>query len=273
MKMCTFLMPNMSRCAAAVLTFSPLFLLVCPSSALVHSSRENLSSKLGLHRPLPLRSPQAQAIPELSRKPLQDTVLLEDKGLEHLRGGAGKKMGGKNMGLVLLFLSLLYMPRAMSFCKARFDPRSKKIQGLGCGVSLPATNMAVLAGIGLVLVNSRQFDRHGRSKFKMRLTGSVVIILGMFLVFAHAEAASLSMYSKVNAYIGLILEWWGFVSLFYNFTPRLVAQMPRELSKTFHKLLVKAGLAKPDQPFKVDQEARQRELDRLNRWAQANQGQ
>jgi len=202
------------------------------------------------------------------------TQAAEVSTLEHLRGGAGiaKKMGGKNLGLLVILLSLLYMPRAMSFCRARIDRRTQKIQGLGCGTSLPATNVAVLFGIGLVLANSRQFDRHGRSKFKMRLTGSVIIVLGMFLVFAHAEAASLSWYSKINAYIGLILEWWGFVSLFYNFTPRLVAQLPREMSKSLQKLLVKVGLAKPEQAFKVDQEARQRELDRLNRWAQANQG-
>jgi hypothetical protein len=29
----------------------------------------------------------------------------------------------------------------------------------------------------------------------------------------------------VSANLGLFFEWWGFISLFYNFTPRFVAQV------------------------------------------------
>ena len=35
---------------------------------------------------------------------------------------------------------------------------------MGCGSSLMVTNLMTLGGLGLVLMNSRQFDRHGRSK-------------------------------------------------------------------------------------------------------------
>jgi hypothetical protein len=47
-------------------------------------------------------------------------------------------------------------------------------------------NIVTLIGISLVLANSRKFDRYGRSKFKMRLTGSLIIFMGMMLVIAHA---------------------------------------------------------------------------------------
>ena len=50
----------------------------------------------------------------------------------------------------------------------------------------------------------------------------------------------MSWYAKSNAYLGLLLEWWGFISLFYNFTPRLVAQIPREVTKLMGKLTGKA---------------------------------
>ena len=54
----------------------------------------------------------------------------------------------------------------------------------------------------------------------------------------------------------------------YNFTPRFVAQIPRELSKLFNKLQGKAGMA-PAGPKVMDAEMQQKELDRLNRWAQS----
>ena len=108
-------------------------------------------------------------------------------GVTALRGGAGlaKKVGAKNIGLLTVLLSLLFVPYAMGTCHARLGP-GNKIQRLGCGPSLAITNVFTLAGIALVLANSRSFDRHGRSKFKMRLTGSIVIGLGMFLIIAHA---------------------------------------------------------------------------------------
>lgn len=158
------------------------------------------------------------------------TQAAEVSTLEHLRGGAGiaKKMGGKNLGLLVILLSLLYMPRAMSFCRARIDRRTQKIQGLGCGTSLPATNVAVLFGIGLVLANSRQFDRHGRSKFKMRLTGSVIIVLGMFLVFAHAG--------------GCLCRWFGF-GLFVLCAIGAAAQKQKACSISQHTLMVPSSTA------------------------------
>ena len=103
---------------------------------------------------------------------------------------------------------------------------------MGCGSSLTITNGMTLCGLGLVLANSRQFDRHGRSKLKMRLNGSLIVLVGMIMVLSHAEAAQHRFASRVNANLGLLLEWWGFVSLFYNFTPRFVAQIPRELERT-----------------------------------------
>ena len=108
-------------------------------------------------------------------------------GVMALRGGAGlaKKVGAKNIGLLTILLSLLFVPYAMGSCSARLG-RDMKIQRLGCGPQLAITNIFTLAGISLVLANSRSFDRHGRSKFKMRLTGSIIIGLGMFLIIAHA---------------------------------------------------------------------------------------
>lgn len=108
-------------------------------------------------------------------------------GVTALRGGAGlaKKVGAKNIGLLAILLSLLYLPYATKTCSARINGNNK-IQRLGCGPSLAITNVFTLAGIGLVLSNSRSFDRHGRSKFKMRLTGSIIIGLGMFVIIAHA---------------------------------------------------------------------------------------
>jgi hypothetical protein len=86
--------------------------------------------------------------------------------LEPLRGGAGlaKKLGLKNIGMLTVLLSLLYLPRAMGTCASRINPRSGKIERMGCGSSLMVTNLMTLGGLGLVLMNSRQFDRHGRSK-------------------------------------------------------------------------------------------------------------
>eukprot|EP00802_Teleaulax_amphioxeia_P027083 Tamp_28319.p1 GENE.Tamp_28319~~Tamp_28319.p1 ORF type:complete len:257 (-),score=57.93 Tamp_28319:48-737(-) len=194
-------------------------------------------------------------------------------GLERLRGGAGlaKKLGLKNVGMLMVLLSLLYMPRAMNTCMSRMDQRTGKITRLGCGSSLTTANIITLAGLGLVLVNSRQFDRHGRSKLKMRLNGSLTVALGMFLVVSHSEAAQHSFYSRVNANLGLMLEWWGFVSLFYNFTPRFVAQIPRELGKLYNKLAGKAGMPAAAPRAQVDEAMQQKELDRLNRWAQSQQ--
>ena len=139
---------------------------------------------------------------------------------------------------------------------------------MGCGSSLTITNGMTLCGLGLVLANSRQFDRHGRSKLKMRLNGSLIVLVGMIMVLSHAKAAQHRFASRVNANLGLLLEWWGFVSLFYNFTPRFVAQIPRELGKLFNKLQGKAGMA-PAGPKVMDAEMQQKELDRLNRWAQS----
>ena len=87
------------------------------------------------------------------------------------------------------------------------------------------------------------------------------------------EAAKLSFYSSFNTQLGLILEWWGFVSLFYNFTPRFVAQVltfyfssalmldlcqvPRELKTTMRKLMAKMGFGSGNAANKVDNETRQ----------------
>lgn len=192
--------------------------------------------------------------------------------LEPLRGGAGlaKKLGFKNIGMLMVLLSLLYLPRAMTTCMSRLNPRTGKLERMGCGSSLMITNLITLGGLALVLVNSRQFDRHGRSKLKMRLNGSLIVVVGMVLVVSHSEAAQLSFYSRVNADIGLLLEWWGFISLFYNFTPRFVAQIPREISKLYNKMAGKAGIA-PAPPKVVNEAMQQKELDRLNRWAQSQQ--
>jgi len=191
--------------------------------------------------------------------------------LEPLRGGAGlgKKLGLKNIGMLMVLLSLLYLPRAMATCHSRLT-RTGDLQKLGCGPSLTFTNFMTLSGLVLVLMNSRQFDRHGRSKLKMRLNGSIIVVLGMVMVISHAEAASNRFSSRVNANLGLMLEWWGFVSLFYNFTPRFVAQIPRELGKLYRKMMGKAGIA-PAAPKVVDEAMRQKELDRLNRWAQSQE--
>jgi hypothetical protein len=168
-------------------------------------------------------------------------------------------------------LSLLYVPRAMNTCMSRKDMFTGKISRLGCGSSLTITNLVTLAGLGLVLVNSRQFDRHGRSKLKMRLNGSLTVVFGMVLVISHSEAAKLSFYSRISANLGLFLEWWGFISLFYNFTPRFVAQIPRELGKLYNKVAGKAGMPAAPRSTHVDEAMQQKELDRLNRWAQSQQ--
>jgi hypothetical protein len=117
-----------------------------------------------------------------------------------LRGGAGiaKKLGAKNLGLLMVLLSILYAPSAMSSCTARIIPQkdgSRKIQRMGCGALFMVNNIATLVGLALVLVNSRKFDRYGRSKFKMRLTGSLIIFMGMMLVIAHAGTPATSNYS------------------------------------------------------------------------------
>jgi hypothetical protein len=112
--------------------------------------------------------------------------------LNPLRGGAGiaKKLGAKNMGLLMVLLSILYAPSAMSACSARIfyvgREQTPKIQRMGCGVLFMLNNVVTLIGLTLVLANSRKFDRYGRSKFKMRLTGSLIIFMGMMLVIAHA---------------------------------------------------------------------------------------
>ena len=113
------------------------------------------------------------------------------KTMTPLRGGAGiaKKLGGKNLGLLMVFLTILYAPSAMSSCSARIIPARdgvRKVQRMGCGPLFMINNIATLVGLALVLVNSRKFDRYGRSKFKMRLTGSLIIFIGMMLVIAHA---------------------------------------------------------------------------------------
>jgi hypothetical protein len=143
----------------------------------------------GHHRPrlnLPLRPTDAsETSSESENIQLRGAVSALRGG-----GGLGKKLGGKNIGMLIILFSLIYLPRAMSGCKARIIPAtaksSAKIQRLGCGVSLMATNLTTLAGLALVLINSRQYDRHGRSKLKMRLTGASIIGLGMMLVIAHA---------------------------------------------------------------------------------------
>ena len=105
---------------------------------------------------------------------------LVGEPLVHLRGGAGiaKKLGAKNLGLLMVLLSILYAPSAMSSCTARIIPLkdgSRRVQRMGCGALFMVNNIATLVGLALVLVNSRKFDRYGRSKFKMRLTGSLII--------------------------------------------------------------------------------------------------
>ena len=183
-------------------------------------------------------------------------VLIAPQPLTALRGGAGlaKKLGAKNLGLLMVLLSIMYAPSAMSYCTSRTIPtkdKSLKVQKMGCGPLFMLNNVVTLVGLALVLVNSRKFDRYGRSKFKMRLTGSLIIFMGMMLVIAHAgkilmdsilkyllclderkfdlqnlaETARINWYSRTNAYLGLMLEWWGFASLFYNFTPKFVAQV------------------------------------------------
>jgi hypothetical protein len=110
--------------------------------------------------------------------------------LKPLRGGSGitKKLGAKNIGLLMVLLSILYAPSAMGACSARiyYVGKDPKVQRMGCGVLFMLNNIVTLIGISLVLANSRKFDRYGRSKFKMRLTGSLIIFMGMMLVIAHA---------------------------------------------------------------------------------------
>ena len=120
-----------------------------------------------------------------------------------LRGGGGlaKKMGGKNVGLLIILLSLLYLPRAMSQCAAQLTtprgPAGKvSIQKLGCGPGLMITNLVTLSGLAMVLVNSRNFDRHGRSKLKMRLTGASIMAVGMLLIIAHAGQSDPCMHMR-----------------------------------------------------------------------------
>ena len=91
--------------------------------------------------------------------------------VQGLRGGSGlmKKLGAKNAGLLMVLLSILYTPRAMLSCAARATPQGRgvqKIQKLGCGVFFLINNIITLTGLALVLVNSRKFDRYGRSKFR-----------------------------------------------------------------------------------------------------------
>ena len=115
--------------------------------------------------------------------------LVEVDAVQRIRGGGGglaKKLGPKNMGLALILISLLYLPKAMASCNARLIPKTGKIQRLGCGAGLMITNIATICGLGLVLMNSRQFDRHGRSKFKMRMNGTLIMVFGMLLIITHA---------------------------------------------------------------------------------------
>lgn len=147
-----------------------------------------------------------------------------------------------------------------------------------------------------------------------------------------AETSKINWYSRTNAYLGVLFEWWGFASLFYNFTPKFVAQVckeltaspiklldanlcgsatleyrrlhpascasrfsrpaccvgsrnrdaesprrrqvPREMSKLTHKILERLGLASPASSpaawSSAAQYEQQRDIDRLNRWAQAD---
>lgn len=86
-------------------------------------------------------------------------------GVEALRGGGfPKKLGGKNVGLLIILLSLLYLPRAMSQCSAMLVQPTKMstkvtIKRLGCGPGLSITNIITLSGLAMVLVNSNNFDR------------------------------------------------------------------------------------------------------------------
>lgn len=167
----------------------------------------------------------AAAVPGLNmRKGVAEPGMGAVEAIDALRGGGlPKKLGGKNVGLLIILLSLLYLPRAMAQCESRLMPQrgSAKpvIQRLGCGPGLSITNMATLSGLAMVLVNSRNYDRclhpppeparsapslpvlethdsvlmppvslsrHGRSKLKMRLTGAVIMGLGMLLIIAHA---------------------------------------------------------------------------------------
>ena len=60
------------------------------------------------------------------------------------------------------------------------------------------------------------------------------------------------------------------MSVFNSFTPRFVAQIPREIGKLYNKMAGKVGIA-PAAPRVVDEAMQQKELDRLNRWAQSQQ--
>jgi len=81
---------------------------------------------------------RCERTPTLMYTSLRASVQLYLQGgvaLEPLRGGAGlaKKLGLKNVGMLTVLLSLLYLPRAMNTCSSRFADTTGKIQRLGCG--------------------------------------------------------------------------------------------------------------------------------------------
>ena len=109
-------------------------------------------------------SPAAAAPGLKMRKDVAEPGLGAVEAIDALRGGGlPKKLGGKNVGLLVILLSLLYLPRAMAQCHSRLMPQrggaKPIIQRLGCGPGLSVTNMATLSGLAMVLVNSRNYDR------------------------------------------------------------------------------------------------------------------
>ena len=80
------------------------------------------------------------------------------------------------------------------------------------------------------------------------------------------------MYICVCIYININI--WCFISLLYNFTPRFVAKKFKNLKKNAEKLYYKmagrAGVGRgAPRGAAVDADMQQKELDRLNRWAQS----
>jgi hypothetical protein len=80
------------------------------------------------------------------------------------------------------------------------------------------------------------------------------------------------MYININI-------WWGFISLLYNFTPRFVSKIKKKILKSFlknmaeklyYKMAGRAGIGSgAPRGATVDADMQQKELDRLNRWAQS----
>ena len=74
-----------------------------------------------------------------------------------------------------------------------------------------------------LFVSPQDWWSSGGASFFFAAIYVFLFLLDMYRIRQHTSASHLWWTS------GLMLEWWGFISLFYNFTPRFVAQIPREL--------------------------------------------